>query len=544
MRKQERPPNYPKLKNFKPTKFMLPTSYYDEAKADRAVRFIEMLPHTKGEYAGMQFWLLPWEEELIRNIFGIVKEDGTRQFKTAFVEIPKKNGKSELAAAIALYMLFADGEAAPEVYGAACDRAQASIVFNTAKSMVEMTPALRKRCKIMTSTKRLVNYCNAGFYQVLSADIKSKHGLNVSGCIIDEIHAMQGAQGRSLYNILTKGAGDARLQPLTTIITTAGDDRESVAYELHQKAQDILDGKRDDYTFYPVIYSLSIDEDWTNEENWYKVNPSLGYTIKIDGMREAFHEAQQNPADEVTFRWLRLNQWVGSTTSWIADSIVAKGLMKINDSELEGRDCYGGLDLSSSEDVTALSLLFPPQDDNGQYILKLFCWIPDETLPRRERQTGFPYSTWKARGFLETTPGNVIDYAYIQNKISELGDRYNIRECAYDPWGAIQIVEQLSEMGFTMVPMRQGFASMSAPTRELFEQMMKVNLLYDNPIYRWMVSNVAIETDAAGNCKVTKKRSKGKVDAVVATIMALDRCVRHRMEHKGSIYDRRGLLTI
>lgn len=252
-------------------------------------------------------------------------------------------------------------------------------------------------------------------------------------------------------------------------------------------------------------------------------------------MRSAFHDAEQNPADEVTFRWLRLNQWVGSTVSWIPDSVVAKGLGEINGHGLLGRECYGGLDLSSSEDITALSLLFPPRDGSEKYILKLFCWVPDDTIPKRTMQTGYPYDKWKAQGHLESTPGNVIDHAYILKKIEELNEKYIIREIAYDRYGAAMVVETLMGMGIEAVTFGQGFVSMSAPTKQLFEELMKENFVYDNPIFRWMCGNVAIDVDSAGNQKVTKKRSKGKVDAVVATIMALVRCVRH--ENKASVYD-------
>ena len=223
---ESRPKNYPKLKDYKPSRFMLPTSHYDAEKADRAVRFIENLRHTKGKWAGKRFWLLPWQEQIIRDVFGIVDERGNRQFRTAYVEIGKKNGKSELAAAVALYLLFADNEPSAEVYGAAADRQQASIVFDVANQMVQMTPALMKRCKIMAATKRIVNYSNAGFYQVLSAEVGTKHGLNVSGLVLDEVHAQP---NRKLYDVLTKGSGDAREQPLFFLITTAGTDKECVA---------------------------------------------------------------------------------------------------------------------------------------------------------------------------------------------------------------------------------------------------------------------------------------------------------------------------
>lgn len=274
MAKEPRPKGYPKLKNYKPSQFMLPTSHYDKKKADRAVTFIENLCHTKGKWAGTPFWLLPWQEQLIRDIFGIVKPDGNRQFRTAFVEICKKVGKSELAAAVALYLLYADNEPSAEVYGAAADRQQASIVFDVAKQMVEMSPALMKRSKLMGATKRIVNYSNAGYYQVLSAEVGGKHGFSVSGLVFDEIHTQP---NRQLYDVLTKGSSDARQNPLHFIITTAGNDRHSIAYELHTKAVDILEGRRVDPTFYPVVYGLKDDEDWEDEENWYKVNPSLGF---------------------------------------------------------------------------------------------------------------------------------------------------------------------------------------------------------------------------------------------------------------------------
>ena len=427
-----RPAEYPRLENYTPTRFMLPTSRYDERKADRAVRFIENLCHTKGEWAGKPFWLLPWQEQLIRDIFGVVKADGTRQFKTAFVEIAKKNGKSELAAAVALYLLYADGEPSAEVYGAASDRGQASIVFDVAKRMVELTPALYKRSKIMAATKRLVNYTNAGIYQVLSADVGNKHGLNVSGLVFDEIHALP---NRELYDVLTKGASDARTNPLAFIITTAGDNRESIGYEVHTKAKEILEGNREDPTFYPVIYSLDMEKDWKDEKNWHCANPSLGYTIKIDGMRTAFNDAVQNPADEVTFRWLRLNQWVGSTVAWIPDSVVAKGAEAIDERELLGRECHGGLDLSSSDDISALALMFPPRTEDEKFILKLFCWVPEDTIAKRVRATGYPYDKWKAQGYIESTPGNIIDYAYIENRIEGLSRIYNIKDIGFDRWG-------------------------------------------------------------------------------------------------------------
>ena len=538
---ERRPAGYPKLKNYKPSRFMLPTSHYDKVKADRAVKFIENLCHTKGKWAGKRFWLLPWQEQLIRDIFGIVKPDGYRQFRTAFVEICKKVGKSELAAAVALYLLYADNEPSAEVYGAAADRQQASIVFDVAKQMVEMSPALLKRSKLMTATKRIVNYGNSGYYQVLSAEVGGKHGFSVSGLVFDEIHTQP---NRQLYDVLTKGSSDARQNPLHFIITTAGTDRHSIAYELHTKAVDILEGRRVDPTFYPVVYGLKDDEDWEDEANWYKVNPSLGYTVDIERLRDAYREAKQNPADEVTFKWLRLNMWVSSTVAWIPDAIFMKGNEEIDLAALEGRDCYGGLDLSSTGDITALVLMFPPRDEDEKYILLPFFWVPEETIPQRVKAASVPYDIWERQGYLLSTEGNVIHYDFIEKFINDLAEKYHIVEIAVDRWNATQMIQNLEGDGFTMVPFGQGFASMSGPTKDFYRLLMEGKIVHGgHPVLRWMAGNVVVDTDPAGNIKVTKAKSKEKIDGIVAAIMALDRCIRNQTEPQGSVYDERGLLV-
>lgn len=540
MAKEPRPKGYPKLKNYKPSQFMLPTSHYDKKKADRAVTFIENLCHTKGKWAGTPFWLLPWQEQLIRDIFGIVKPDGNRQFRTAFVEICKKVGKSELAAAVALYLLYADNEPSAEVYGAAADRQQASIVFDVAKQMVEMSPALMKRSKLMGATKRIVNYSNAGYYQVLSAEVGGKHGFSVSGLVFDEIHTQP---NRQLYDVLTKGSSDARQNPLHFIITTAGNDRHSIAYELHTKAVDILEGRRVDPTFYPVVYGLKDDEDWEDEENWYKVNPSLGYTVDIERLRDAYREAKQNPADEITFKWLRCNMWVSSTVAWIPDAIYMRGNESIEAASLEGRDCYAGLDLSSTGDITALVLIFPPRDENEKYVLLPYFWIPEETIPRRVKANSVPYDIWEKQGYIMSTEGNVIHYDFIEKFIIYLSEKYHILEIAVDRWNATQMIQNLEGEGFTIVPFGQGFSSMLAPTKEFYRLLMEGRIIHGgNPVLRWMAGNVVIDTDPAGNIKVTKAKSKEKIDGIVAAIMALDRCIRQEGQ-SGSVYDERGLLV-
>ena len=534
MRKREpRPADYPLLTDYKPTRFMLPTSHYDEKMADRAVRFIEMLPHTKAEWEGKPFWLLPWQARIIRDVFGVLREDGTRQFRTVYIEIPKKQGKSELAAAITLYLLYADNEPAAEVFSAAADRAQASIVFDVAKRMVELTDGLNKRSKIMAATKRIVNYSNAGYYQVVSADVANKHGYSISGLCFDEIHNQP---NRMLWDVLTKGSGDARRQALHVAITTAGTDRNSICYELHCKAMDILNGKKIDPTFYPVVYSLPDDADWSDENNWYKVNPSLGYTVPIERMREAFLQAQENPAEENIFRQLRLCQWVGSAVAWIPEHIYDKGSAPIDVERLKGRECYCGLDLSSTSDITAFVMVFPPLHDGDKYIVVPHFWLPRETLELRVRRDRVPYDVWEKQGLFHVTEGNVVDYNFVRKTINELATQFHIMEIGVDRWNATQLITDLDGDGFTMVPIGMGFKDMSSGMKELYKLMLEGRIIHGgNPVLRWMAGNVVAEVDAAENIKPSKKKSTEKIDGIVALIMGLDRAIRH--EQQGSVYD-------
>lgn len=530
-----------KLKNYKPTRFMAKTSHYDKARADYVVSFIECLCHTKGRWAGKPFILMPWQERIIRDVFGIIKPDGHRQFSTAYIEIPKKNGKSELAAAIALYLLFGDGEASPEVYGAAADRAQASIVMDVASQMVRLTPALERRSKILTANKRIACRTNNGFYQVLSAEVGTKHGLNVSGLVLDEVHAQP---NRKLYDVLTKGSGDAREQPLYFLITTAGTDTNSICYELHQKAEDIIEGRKNDPTFYPVIYGAGMDEDWTDPKVWKKANPSLGETITMDKVRAACESAKQNPGEENSFRQLRLNQWVKQAVRWMPMDKWDACAFPADPEDLEGRVCYGGLDLSSTTDLTSFCLVFPPEEDDEPYYILPYFWLPEDTLTLRVNRDHVPYDVWERQGYIQTTEGNVVHYAFIEKFIEKLGEKYNIREIAFDRWGAVQMVQNLEGMGFTVVPMGQGFASISPPTKELMKLTLERKLAHGgHPVLRWNMDNIFIRTDPAGNIKADKAKSTEKIDGAIACIMALDRAIRCGNDTSESVYDTRGLLV-
>ena len=516
---------------------------FDERKARRVTGFIECLKHTKGEFHGKPFKLLPWQEKIIRDVFGTVRDEdpSMRQYNQVYIEIGKKNGKSELGAALALNMLINDDEWKAEVYSCASDRQQAAIVFDVAVDMVRQNPTLSRLIKIIPSTKRMVYQPTGSIYQVLSSEVATKHGLNVSACIFDELHTQP---TRALYDVMTQGSGDARKQPLWFFLTTAGTDRNSVCWEVHQKALDILEGRKHDPRFYPVVYGLPDDADWQDEQNWYKCNPSLGYTITIDKVRDAYRKALETPADENMFRQLRLNQWVKQSVRWMPMDKWDECGGAVNEYELEGRACYAGLDLSSTSDLTAMVLVFPPRDDEEQYIVLPYFWLPEDTMQLRVRRDHVMYDKWERQGFIHTTEGNVVHYGFIEQFITKLGERFNIREIAYDRWNATMMVQTLEDDGFNMVPFGQGFRDMSPPTKELMKLTLEQTLAHNgHPVLRWMMDNIFIRRDPAGNIKPDKEKSTEKIDGAVAMIMALDRAIRCGCVSDESVYDMREMLV-
>ena len=451
-------------------------------------------------------------------------------------------GKSELAAAVALLLCCGDGEERAEVYGCAADRQQAAIVFDVAADMVRMCPALSKRVKILASQKRLIYTPTNSFYQVLSAEAYSKHGFNIHGVVFDELHTQP---NRKLFDVMTKGSGDARMQPLYFLITTAGTDTHSICYETHQKAKDIIEGRKIDPTFYPVIYGADEGDDWTDPKVWRKANPSLDITVGIDKVRDACESAKQNPGEENAFRQLRLNQWVKQAVRWMPMEKWDKCAFAVDEDELEGRICYGGLDLSSTTDITAFVLVFPPLDEDDKYFILPYFWIPEDNLTLRVNRDHVPYDVWERQGYLQTTEGNVVHYGFIEKFIERLGERFNIREIAFDRWGAVQMVQNLEGMGFTVVPFGQGFKDMSPPTKELMKLVLEQKIAHGgHPVLRWNMDNIYIRTDPAGNIKADKEKSTEKIDGAVATIMALDRAIRCGNDGGASVYDERGILFI
>jgi len=465
--------------------------------SERLGFFETILVHTKGEWSGIPFALLDWQrDEIIGPLFGTLNDDGTRQYRTAYIELPRKSGKSEMAAGVALYLLFADGEPGAEIYGAACDREQASIVFNVAAEMVKRSPVLRKRAKIVDSRKRIVVPSTGSFYRAIPADAAGSHGFNASGIIFDELHAQP---NRDLWDVLSTSTG-ARRQPLLFAITTAGYDRHSICWEQHDYAEKVQSGVIDDPSFFAYIRSAPEDADWTDPAVWEACNPGLGVTVKREYLEQQARKAQETPAYENTFRRLHLNQWTRQEERWLPLEKWDACAEPVDAETLRGRECYAGLDLASTTDIAAFVLVFP-NEDNTYDVLSHF-WVPEESMAIRSRRDRVPYEVWCREGYIQATEGNVIDYATVLATIDDYAQRYDIQELAYDRWGATQLVQQLQDRGMEVVPVGQGFASMSAPTKELLNVVLSQRLRHGgNPVLRWMADNMVVRQDPAGNIK-------------------------------------------
>jgi phage terminase large subunit-like protein len=518
--------------------------------AERAIYFIEkFLKHTKGRWAGSQFILAPWQkDDIIKPLFGTLIEGDEpgqrlRQYRTAYIEIPRKNGKSELAAAVALYLLFYDKEAGGEIYGAAADRDQASIVFNVAAEMVRRSPELSKRSKIIDSQKRIVVPRTGSFYRAIPAEAAGSHGYNASAIIFDELHTQP---NRDLWDVLTTSSG-ARSQPLTFAITTAGYDKLSICYEQHDYAERVLRGAVDDPSYFAYIRKAEDDADWKDEAVWRACNPALGDDTNpgfrnIKEMREKFHRAAEVPALQNTVRRLYLNQWTSQATRWLDLSAWDACDKPVEVEALAGRKCFAGLDLASTTDIAALVLCFPPLADGDDYRAICRFFIPGEALRERENRDRVPYSQWVREGYITATEGNVIHYSAIRAEIDKLAQTYDVVEMAFDRWGATQMTQELDEAGMTVIPFGQGFASMSPPTKELLNIVLDKKFRHGgNPVLRWMADNVVVETDPAGNLKPSKKKSAQKIDGIVALIMALARATERAVVYKTL---ERGLITL
>ena len=512
--------------------------WFDLAAAEHVREFFrEFLCHSKGEWAGQPFELLPWQwDDVVKPLFGWKRADGTRRYRKAYIEVPKKNGKSTLAAGLSLYLLIADGEVGAEVYSAGADREQAGIIYREAASMDRASKELADHVDPIDSTKRLAFPRTGSFYRALSRESGSNEGLNIHGLAFDELHAQK---NRDLWDTLTYG-GASRRQSLAFAITTAGFDRHSICWEQREYAEQVLDGRIPDWTFFPYIAAAADDDDWTDPAVWAKANPSMGVTVKQEELAEACREAQASPRKENSFKRYRLNIWTEQDVRFLQMSEWDACAGDIDPESLLGRPCYAGLDLASTRDLNAFVLFFP-DDDNA--VLPFF-WTPEDTARERERRDKVPYLTWAKAGLIELTPGNVTDYDRIRVRVNEIGEQYDIQEIPIDRWNSLQLQTQLDDDGFTVIPFGQGMVSMSAPTKE-FERLVLAHRLAHggHPVLRWMAGNVSVKQDAAGNLKPDKEKSTEKIDGIVALIMAIGRSMV-RKEGSGNVYDERGLLSV
>lgn len=505
---------------------------FDRAQGARVVDFIERYcRHHKGEWAGKPLLLEAWQKEIITQAFGWFRKDGTRRFRTIYVEVPRKNGKSELASAIGLYLLLADGEAGAEIYSSATKKDQARIVWKTASEMVKKSPALSSFIKVYQSSLTVEKTSSS--FQPLSAESKTLDGLNPHGNIVDELHAHK---DRGVWDVLDTAMG-ARRQPLTVAITTAGTyDAESIGWETHDYATKVLERIFEDDSFFAFIAAADEGDDYFSAETQQKANPNFGISIKPDYLAQQAEKAQRQPSFLNEYLRLHLNVWTQQLTRWIAIDRWNENDVKVNNDEearnlaldreakLESRVCFGGLDLSSKLDLTAFALVVPADDSSFDLILRF--WLPESRALEMEKQGKRHYVSWAKAGWLTLTPGDVIDYEFIRKEIKELGNRYAIKEIAFDPWNAIDLSTRLATDDFTMVECRQGFKSLSEPSKDFEARVTQRHIRHaHNPIMKWCVANAVITQDAANNIKPDKEKASGKIDGVVATIMAMSRLI-------------------
>lgn len=518
--------------------------WFDEASARRVVNFFEgLLRHTDGEWAGKPFTLLPWQRDnLVRPVFGWKRSDGTRRYRRGGIWIPKKNGKSTLAAGIELYLLIADGEPGAEVYSAANDRAQAGIIFKHARRMVELSPHLLKRVGpkgIIPSTKTIYDKQSGSSFQALSADAPTKEGLNIHGLIVDEIHAMK---SRLLWDTLIYG-GASRRQPLILSISTAGIyDIGTIGWEQYSYAKSITDGTNDsDWSFFSLMYEAGAQDDWTSPKTWAIANPSYGQTVKVDALAEECREAQAEPRKQNAFRRYRLNQWVQQSTRWIDMAMWAMNdKHPVTRASLLSTLSYIGLDLGSVSDLTAAIMLCEcPHEDDAWDVLARF-WVPDASLSDPNNRNQGLYQQWVKAGLLETTPGTSTNYDFIEAAMMKDAQVFNVKAVAIDRlFQGQQVANHLTEEGLTVVAVGQGFLGQGPPMKELERRLRAGTVHHGNhPILNWMADNVEVKQDPAGNLKMVKPNNHNdprKIDGMTALVNAMD-CVAHRANEPEPAY--------
>jgi phage terminase large subunit-like protein len=529
--------------------------YFDPRAAQDALDFFGFLRHSKGEFAGNEFVLADWQIFIVWSLFGWRRSGGTRRFRSAYVEVARKNGKSTLCAGIGLYLFFADGEPGAEVYCAATKRDQARIVFQEAARMRDASPGLSKRIKKFRDNMHIEG--TASKFEPLGSDEDTLDGLNIHGAIVDELHKHK---TRAVLDVLDTATG-ARRQPVVFKITTAGYDRESVCWKEHEYACRVLEGLNQDDTCFSFIAGLDEGDDWEDEENWPKANPNLNVSVKLDDLRRKANKAKQEPSSLNAFLRLHLNVWTNQENAailieeWnacVGFSLAGKDVKILRaetEKRLEGRRCYIGVDLSSTEDVTASVKLFPPVEEAEPWIVIPHFWLPEDNLHKKITQWRQPFDVWEREGFLLSTDGNVIDYDAVKAQVLKDCERYQVVEIAFDPWNATQFSNDLQSAGVPierLVKYAQTISMFAEPTKRLLEEFIPTRKIahLGNPVLRWMASNLIVKEDNNGNKRPVKKTGRGKIDGIVALLMALGRVIANPEAAGRSVYEERGVLTL
>lgn len=515
--------------------------WFDPDAAQHIIDFASFTRHSKGEWAGRVVTLEPWQQALLWMLFGWRRKDGTRRFRTSYWEVARKNGKSTLAAIVGLYMLIGDGEGGAEIYAAATKRAQAKLVFDESTRMVKSSPALKKRLTCFRDNIHIKN--TASKFEPLGRDADSMDGLNPHCAIVDEVHAHRSDE---VWGVLETATGSRR-QSLMFGITTAGFNQASFCYQLRDYATKILDGIIHDDSFFAVIYTLDkedVEKDkgngWQDEDVWIKANPNLDVSVKRSEMRDLVVKAAAMPSSKGQFLTKRLNIWTNAGQQWMAAERWAACTFEVDEAALAGRVCYGGLDLSYALDLTAFVLVFPPTADDPLYRILPRFWVPETAMITRSRSQRVPYDQWVQQGYITMIPGEVIDYEYIYAQIDQDAQTFDIREVAYDRYGAAEIYVRMAKVGITMVQFGQGYISMSPPMKELEKRVISREIAHGgHPVLAWNAHNLVATQDPAGNIKPDKNKSTEKIDGMVAAIMAFDRATRHDDSVGQSVYEER-----
>ena len=525
--------------------------WFDDQDADRFIQFFErFLHHTKGKWSGQRFLLLPWQKFAVASIFGWKKDDGSRRFSTLYCQVGRKNGKTQLLAGIGLALLDFDGEQASEVVWGATKRDQAKICHDEATRMVMSSPHLKKRIKVLRNNLSVPSTNSKA--EPLSSDAKSADGLNVHCAVLDEFHAHKDAD---LLNVL-KSATGARTSPLIAIITTAGFNIGGPCFQMMRSTCDVLEGKTQDDSLFALIYTLDEEDDFTDPSVWIKSNPSLDVTLPSSYIEKELRQSQNYGGSMlVNFRTKHMNEWVSSSATWISDETVMADQTDIQpDPQVK---CWGGLDLASVSDITALTLVWP---NEGGYITRSFYWIPEETVNKRLQSSGSRiYQEFASLPNVFITEGNVTDYDSIRRFVTgyhiedgqvkhdpdPLASRFNIECIAFDRFNSSQCVINLASDGINMVPFGQGFVSMSTPSKQLERLISEGKIQHGcDPVIRWMFGNVVLKTDPSGNIKPDKDKSGDKIDGIISLIMSIGQEMTDQTQNSNNIPDTYTIRTL